>query len=47
VLQTNPFMVATAVALVGVTVLVTIDRQMVDTIKVRPRDTQPIRLEVE
>jgi hypothetical protein len=47
VLQANPYMVATAVALVGVTVLVTIDRQMVDTIKVRPRDTQPIRLEVE
>ena len=35
VLQANPLIVATAVALVGVTVLVTIDRQMVDTIKVR------------
>jgi hypothetical protein len=35
VLQANPFIVATAVALVGVTVLVTVDRQMVDTIKVR------------
>jgi hypothetical protein len=34
-LQANPFIVATAVALVSVTVLVTIDRQMVDTIKVR------------
>ena len=35
VLQANPLVVATAVALVSVTVLVTIDRQMVDTIKVR------------
>jgi Ethylbenzene dehydrogenase/Prokaryotic cytochrome b561 len=35
VLQANPFIVATAVALVGVTVLLTVDRQMVDTIKVR------------
>jgi Ethylbenzene dehydrogenase/Prokaryotic cytochrome b561 len=35
VLQANPLIVATAVALVGVTVLFTIDRQMVDTIKVR------------
>jgi hypothetical protein len=34
-LQANPLIVATAVALVGVTVLVTVDRQMVDTIKVR------------
>jgi hypothetical protein len=35
VLQANPFIVATAVALVGVTVLLTVDRQMVDTLKVR------------
>jgi hypothetical protein len=35
VLQANPFIVATAVALVGVTVLLTVDRQMVDTIKMR------------
>jgi hypothetical protein len=35
VLQANPLIVAAAVALVGVMVLVTIDRQMVDTVKVR------------